>query len=549
MPSNVTVETDRKWLDLSLAQQAVWLDAKLSGSSAYQLGGWARIDAPLDEAAVRQAISLIMARHDALRLRVDDELPRQWLDESVDPPLTLHDFEHGENEPDVAFQLFVEDRFSTAMPLGDHPLFSIEVLRAGPNLNYMLWRFHHLVADAAAVAITIYHFLHAYEALTSGTPQELPPESSYLKTISADAAYLQSASYQKDLAYWTARFEPLPPPLIADLEERPSALKKVPAADWTLEGDQFANLQSAAKTAGVTLQRVLFGLFACVVGRRYSQSDVVTGVALHRRDLANRLTIGMLAGVIAVRCRMDPFWTLEECVQAFSEQLDDDLRHQRLPVDVLSRALGLASTGRAGLFEAAMSYMPANRGWNDSAVANLPVTTGQVASREASPISFRVSERGPDDGLDMTIAVNPDFLEAHEASALLTLLQTACRLFIEESETRLENLPTVTPAEQDLVCGHWNATERAFETGTLDSLFTAQALRTPDAIAVVGRNGQHISYSELDAQSTKLARALAAHGVKPERVVGVRMERSIETIVALLAILKAGGVYLPLDPS
>ena len=75
MPSEVTIGADRRWLDLSLAQQAVWLDAKLSGSSAYQLGGWAHIDAHFDEAAVHQALSLIMARHDALRLRVDDELP------------------------------------------------------------------------------------------------------------------------------------------------------------------------------------------------------------------------------------------------------------------------------------------------------------------------------------------------------------------------------------------------------------------------------------------------------------------------------------------
>ena len=99
MQSDLNVEVDRKWLELSLAQQAVWLDAKLSSSSVYQLGGWARVAAPLDEAAVRQSVSLIMARHDGLRLRVDDELPRQWLDESVEPPISTIDLVWSGGDP------------------------------------------------------------------------------------------------------------------------------------------------------------------------------------------------------------------------------------------------------------------------------------------------------------------------------------------------------------------------------------------------------------------------------------------------------------------
>ncbi len=331
------------------------------------------------------------------------------------------------------------------MPLGDHPLFAVELIRTGANLNYMLWRFHHLLADAAAVAITIAHWVAAYEALSAGTPQELAAPSSYLKTIASDAAYLESAGYHKDLAYWTNRFDPLPPALIADLEVRPNDLKKVPTADWKLEGEEFTGFQNTAKSAGTTVQRALFALFSLTLGRRYGQSDIVSGVALHRRDLANLNTIGMLAGVIPVRCQFDSFWTLEECVQAYSEQLDRDLRHQRLPVDILSRALGLAGTGRAGLFEAAMSYMPSSRGWNNSTVEGLPVITGQVASKEASPISLRASEFESGDGLDITLAVNPDYVDAGEARALAELLKIACERFVHEPETRFEDLPTLTP--------------------------------------------------------------------------------------------------------
>jgi amino acid adenylation domain-containing protein len=547
MQSDVTVEVERKWLDLSLAQQAVWLDAKLSGTAVYQLGRWARIAAPLDEAAIRQSISLVMARHDGLRLRLDDELPRQWLDDSVEPPLTVIDLPVGDGDPDAAFQSRVERLFESAFPLGDRPLFRVELIRAGENLSYLLWRFHHLLADYASVSIALTHCFNVYEALTSGTTQDLAPPSSYLKTIAADGAYLESAAYHKDLAYWSTRFDPMPPPLIEDLGS--GGGRNVPAAEWTLEGDAFARLQNAAKAAGTTLQRALFALFALTLGRRYGQSDIVSGIALHRRDLANRYTIGMLAGVIAVRQQFDSHWTLEECVQAFSEQLDRDLRHQRLPVDILSRALGLAGTGRAGLFEAAMSYVPNERAANRAGTEGFPVVIGVVTTKEASPISLHAFELDAEQGVNISVGVNTDFLDAAEAGKLLALFQSALESFASAPETRFEELAPVTPAEREIVVEAWNRTDAPFENGTLDGLFSAQARRTPHVIAIAGRDGQELTYAELDGQSTRLARQLAANGVCPERVVGVRLERSSETIIALLAILKAGGVYLPLDPA
>jgi amino acid adenylation domain-containing protein len=520
LANGVSVEVDRKWLDLSLAQQSVWLDAKLSGASVYQLGGWARVAAPLDEDAVRQSVSLLMARHDALRLRVYEELPRQWLDDSVAPPLAVVNLQG-------SFEEHVEAAFASAMPFGDRPLFRIELIRAGENLSYILWRFHHLIADSASVSITLSHWFRAYEALTSGTPGDLAPPSSYLKTIASDAAYLESAAYDKDLAYWSERFDPLPPPLISDMEPRASQDARVPSAEWMLP----------AVDLGPSPQRALFALFALVLGRRYGQSDIVSGIALHRRDAANRHTIGMMAGIVAVRCTFDPYWTLGEAVEEFSKQLDADLRHQRLPVDILSRALGLSGTGRAGLFEVAMSFIPAEK---ESGIEDLPVTMGVVNTREASPISLHIH------GTHVRVAVNTDFLDAAEAGTLLELFQAAVERFLRDPDTRVEELAGVSAGERARVVEEWNRTDAAFPQGTLDGLFGEQARRTPDAIAVIGRDGDSLTYAELDTASTRVARGL---GIEPDEPVGVRLERSTETIVALLAILKAGGVYLPLDPA
>ena len=120
---------------------------------------------------------------------------------------------------------------------------------------------------------------------------------------------------------------------------------------------------------------------------------------------------------------------------------------------------------------------------------------------------------------------------------------------VADPDLETSRIDLMHPAERQRVLHDWNQTQTRFEAGTLDGLFSAQVRRTADAIAVIDVNGAELSYAELDARSTKLARYLAGVGVGPERVVGVQMQRSAETIVALLAILKAGGVYLPLDPA
>ena len=432
MPGEVAVATERKWLGLSLAQQAVWLDAKLSPSSAYQLGGWARVEASLDESAVRQSVSLVMARHDGLRLRVDDELPRQWLHESVDPPLSINRLQEGLH-PDEAFRLHLSDLFATPMPLGDHTLFAIEFIPVHAKLSFLLWRFHHLIADSTSVFIALSHWREAYESLT-GNEQELAPPSSYLQIVTSDAAYLDSAAYHKDLAYWSSRFEPLPPPLIADMELRPKSGTAVPSTAWDLTGELYDHFEKAAKAAGTSAQRALFALFAVTLGRRYGQEDVVSGVALHRRDLTSRHTLGMVAGVIAVRCEFEPFGSLAEAVKKFSGQLDRDLRHQRLPVDILSRALGLSGTGRAGLFEVAMSFMPADHSAGAPQLSGVSAQTGAVTTKEASPISLHVAER-PGAGFSIQVSVNLDFLGASECETLAELFKGSLSLFIREPES------------------------------------------------------------------------------------------------------------------
>jgi hypothetical protein len=441
--------TDREWLPLSLAQHAIWLESKLNRRAILQLGGWAKIEGEIDESLARQAVSLVMARHDALRLRVDDEEPRQWLEASCAPPLMVASLP-STDDPDKEFEKYIDEIFASPLPFGDDVLFHISLIQHSPECCYMLWRFHHIVADSVSTTAAMRHWTEAYIALMSDEPAELAPRSSYRSVIDSDAEYLRSQDYQRDLTYWKQRFEPLPPVLIdtATLMQKSIASSQF-HSDFLMVADRWRSIQHLGGQWQISTSRIVFALFALVIADRYQEWDIVSGVALHRRDRSARQALGMFSGVIPVRYRFNPSDELSKAAYGFSSQIDQDLRFQRMPVDDLARVLGLFRTGRSRLFDIVMSYMPIDRWQSDSLSDGLPVTSDTVALPEASPISLHVTEIG--DGLKVRIAVNPYILNGSEAETLVLLLRFAVDSAVNGDAKLVENLFSGNDKEHAIV--------------------------------------------------------------------------------------------------
>ena len=380
-----TQEPERAWLNLSLAQQAIWLDARISAASEYQVSAWSRFTQPLQEDLFRESIRLLVARHDTLRLRVDDELPRQWLDTSEALPLSILDLPNTA-DPDAGFHAHVKATLSISMPLGDNPLFHVELVRARNGVSFMTWRFHQLIADSASVLLTQQLWANAYQSLVRGDSHLLLPASSCLDTLKADSSYLDSLFYDEDLAYWVTRLSPVPPRLIADMKARPVAPGAVPPAIRTLEGPPLLTLQTSARAVGVPLLHTVYALFTMMLARRYGQWDVVAGMETHVSGAPGTVVLGNTSRMMPVRCQFEPTSTLADGVRAFSVQVQEDLRHRRMPIDIVARSLDMIGQGRAGLFESSMTSSPD------------PLTLGEVAPSDFMTRTKPADRLGADAG-------------------------------------------------------------------------------------------------------------------------------------------------------
>lgn len=206
--------SDREFLPLGLAQKSVWFDISLAGTSGYLLGGWVRTEQAIDRTALRASLELLVQNHAALRLRVDDRQPRQWIEADADLPLefvtlgSTHDATHADQQ----FQDLLSERFSTPIPFGDGPLFRILVAQCG-NFSYITWCFHHIVADSATVSLALDHWFAAYQKIV-GQRDEPLVQTTLFEALDADERYAASDAFTRDLKYWRKRFASAPPALI-----------------------------------------------------------------------------------------------------------------------------------------------------------------------------------------------------------------------------------------------------------------------------------------------------------------------------------------------
>ena len=545
------------WMRLSDAQRVIWLDLRLGADArAYLVATRMRLVGHWNAEAAIEALDLLHAQHDALRLEVDAHEPRQRLRASAQARLNIHTDCKGQEAEVLAWQAQLLDQ---PLELGNGPLFTVDVLPCGPAHCEVLFRAHHLLLDHLGLLLAINAWIDLYRLLSRPDRAGMPTQSggtSFTATLEDDQRYEASEQAQTDLAYWRTRFEHLPIPLLEPRSrgslpnrpvESPQRLQLIGAAHgaWT----------AACQRAGVTPQRAMTAVLAVALGTHFDRRDLTLGIALHRRSRSTQQVLGNFAAAMPARCRWSPDATLHEVVQRVAAEQDMDYRHQRAPMDAVAREIGLSHRGLPRLFDASLSFMHF-----DGAVLGGVAERGvQVSLHEALPaaivpLPFLVSEQTAEGRLDITFPWDPAFLSAEGAASLMQRLAHVMDRFCHGKRVPVSELSTVTQAGRQALLD-MNPGPLEVPAQTLHARFAEQARAQPDAVAVLDGE-QVLSYAQLAEQARTLAEQIRRALPTPQHpdlaaapIVAVALPRSAATVVAFLATLQAGAVYLPLDCS
>lgn len=527
---------------LTEAQAGLWYAQRLDAANPiFNTGQYLDLRGTLDVVAFADAVNGMVAEADALALRIDDAggAPVQWLDEARRPWLSVVDLT---NEPDAEQAALADMARDMAAPLDParHALAAERLYVLGPRRHLWYQRAHHLVVDAFGTDLLVRRVANLYAAaLGQGMPG--PSLTRPGVTLAEDAAYRADPRREKDAAYWRDAMRGLPDivglaPGIAMTGRR--ALRHSQVLD-----DAFSDaLRAAAATHDLPWPDILAALVAAYVRRHAGTPETSIGVAFMGRlgSPAARVPCTLM-NVLPLRLAPDEAAPLASVLADAAKALLRGRRHGRYRGEQLRRDLGLLGAGRR-LHGPLVNLLPFDR---------LPDFAGLEASQHVlgtGPVDdITLSFRGGPDaaGLRLEIEANPGLYDAADVAAHAARL----RHFIQAAlgAARLADVPTATPEEARWALEELNATAHHVPDTTLAELIASRMQAHPEAPALEF-GGTVLSYAALDARTAALAAELRARGVGPGGIVAVALERSVELVVALLAVIRAGGAYLPLDP-
>jgi len=542
-------------LPLSFAQQRLWFIDRLDpGSSVYNFPAAVRLHGPLNLQALTQSLNEIVRRHEALRttFAIVDGRPVQVIASRLTLTLPLVDLrELPDIEREAAVLRMATSEAQRPFDLAAGPLVRATVLQLRESEHVGLLTMHHIVADGWSTGILIRELAALYEAYCSGRPSPLPDlPIQYADFAHWQRRWMDGEILQNQLRYWKQQLAGAPPFLELPTDHPRPAVQTFRGAQQALllpkaVGD---GLKALSRREGVTLFMTLLAAFQILLHRYTNQDDLVIGTPIANRNRSEiEGLIGFFVNSLALRTDLSGNPGFPELLHRVREACLGAYAHQDLPFERLVEELHRKrDLSRNPLFQVMFVLQNAS-----PQAVDLPGMSLSPVQIDTGTTHFDLTLHiaDTDQGLAGTIAYNTDLFEPETIARMLGHFSDILETVVSDPERRLSDLTPLTEAERRQILENWNDTATAIPNDlSIHQLFEAQVERTPAAIAVVLEDRQ-MTYAELNRRSNQLANHLRTLGVGPETAVGICLKHSLETIIGLLAVLKAGGVYVPLDPA
>ncbi|MEU9287956.1 amino acid adenylation domain-containing protein, partial [Streptomyces sp. NPDC048275] len=499
-------------------------------------------EGPLDTDALRTASAALLTRYPNLRVAFRQRNSGEWAQlvlREVELPWRTVDLT-ALPEPERAGRAeaeALEDR-DRRFDLGQAPLVRFTLIHLGEQRHRLVLTNHHILLDGWSMQILMRELFALYLAKgdSSGLPRPRPYRDhlTWLADQDAEAAGKAWAEALAGLEEPTrvASLAPGQPPVVPE------------HVRFGLDEGETRALTAFAREHGLTLNTVVQGAWSLLLSRITGLDDVVFGITVSGRPAeldGVEDMVGLFINTLPLRLRLRPEEPLSAMLARLQEEQSHLLAHQHLGLAEIQRLAGVGE-----LFDTSMVFenYPLDVTDLDQASGGLKVLRTEGYDATHYPLGLVAM---PDSTLRFQLDYRPDVFRRDRADELAAHLLRILRLLLTAPHTPTGRVDALDPEQSRRMLVDWNRTERPVPADILPRLFETQVARTPDETAVVFQDTR-VTYRELDARVNRLARLFVEHGIGPEDVVAVVLPRSVDSIVALLAAMKAGAVYLPVDP-
>ncbi|WP_271725743.1 lichenysin non-ribosomal peptide synthetase LicA [Bacillus paralicheniformis] len=531
---------DQETYPVSSAQKRLYVLQQIEGAEkSYHMPAVLQLEGKLDLKRLESAAQMLIKRHEAFRttfeIKGGEPVQRIW--EAAE--LTIDVIDADEQEAEKLIKEFIRP-----FDLTKAPLFRMSIIRFTGEKHLLLVDMHHIISDGASVSVLIDEMTKLYAG------EALEPLRIQYKDFSVWQQHLLTERHKVQEEYWLKELAGELPVLTLPADYPRPSIQTFEGSrlSFALKPELVQQLRKLAKETDSTLYMVLAASYSALLSKLSGQSEVIVGSPAAGRphtDLSR--IIGMFVNTLAIRTRPEGDKPFSAFLEEVKETTLGAFEHQDYPFEELIEKLNIQrDMSRNPLFDAVFSMR--NADLKDLSMEGITLKPYDFAHQTAKfDLTLTAAE---EDGLLVFEMEYNTALFKHESIERwhrywVNLLEAVA----ENPDARLSELSLLDEAEKRRIVQNWNETRLAVpEDKTVHELFEAQVLRTPDHGAAV-YNGVKWTYKELNARANRLARLLIEKGVRPEQRIGIMVNPSLEMAAGVLAILKAGAAYVPIDPS
>jgi amino acid adenylation domain-containing protein len=546
---------------LSWNQTSLWYMHELAPSSAaYHVGAAARLAGEVDVDALARAVQAVSDRHAAVRTRflTLQGRPFQEVHPRLETPLEVIDCT-GLDERALVER--VQRQYESPRDLERGPAFRVALFTRPGEKPVVLYVIHHAFMDLWAFSVVLNDLGQLYAAERDGTAVELPAPNAYPEFVRWQRELLRSEEAEAQARYWEERLAGMPPvlDLPADRPRPPLHSQRGRAVRFALDRETTTALVKLARSERTTSFVVLLASYLALMHRYTGQDDLGVGTPVAgRSDARFRELAGHCVNMAVIRGRFAEDTSFRELLAETRKAVADAVKHEDFPFSQLVGRLGVQQDpSRSPLFQTCFILQQSPLVDLNSLVFDLdtgaPIPVGglemepfpcwvQQGQFDLSLWTARIAGR-----LLGELKFRDDLFEQATVERMAHHYEVLLRGIAADPDAPVSLLPLLDDAERSLVVDEWNETARPYRRDAcLHELFEEQAERTPDAVAVASAD-RSLTYAELEQRANRLAQKLRSLGVERGSLVALFIDRSPDTLVALLGILKAGGGYVPLE--
>ncbi|MBP2329728.1 amino acid adenylation domain-containing protein [Kibdelosporangium banguiense] len=534
-------------LPLSFGQEQLWfLDQLSPEETTYNLYTAHRLRGPLDADVLRRSLTFVLDRHAALRASFGtmDGAPFQVIAPSREAELEVVDL-GGESEIEPAVKAAVSIPFD--LSLG--PLYRFRLWRLDAGDHVFLACFHHIITDGWSNGIIDGELGVVYRALAEGRPPQLPePAMTFADHVRAQRKRLHGEVLEEELQYWQRQLDGLAVLELPTDRLRPAMASY--AGDSVcvdFPADLVHGVRRLAHEQGTSLFMILTTALAVVLHRYSGQDDIPIGVPmLGRIEPELESVVGLFVNMVVLRTDLSDDPAFAELLERATEASMDVYDHQEASFErVVERVQPVRDPGRNPLFQVSIQVVPDETGGLD-----LPGVRAELlilsAVRAMFDLVVNVFE-GPE-SVRTHVTFATALFDRWRVEAMVGHLTQVLTAVVEDPSIPLSRIPMLNDDEREELLAAGRGEEVAYTSETLHASITKVAQANPDAVAAVCR-GVEMTYGELDRKADLLAAHLRTRGVQHEQIVAIAMDRDLDTLVAMLGVLKAGAAFAMIDPS